>query len=195
MGDTMYAAVAWAKNSPDGVFEQIEIQRNVAGDDDVTFDVKFCGICHTDVHISNNDMVSNQNLDIIIITNYPCVPGNKLSGSLPQHYPHRHCHCHSHHRDHHDHQGMTNYPCVPGHELAGVVTAVGKNVTKYKVAVIMMMVLLLVLLLMRRMRTRTRMLIITMMMLSTRLMMKLSTMMMMVRLETELVLVASLTAA
>ena len=70
MGDTMYAAVAWAKNSPDGVFEQIEIQRNVAGDDDVTFDVKFCGICHTDVHISNNDMVSNQNLDIIIITNY-----------------------------------------------------------------------------------------------------------------------------
>jgi len=84
MGD-MYTAVAWAKKSPDGVFEQIEIQRNVAGDDDVTFDVKFCGICHTDVHISNNDM------------------------------------------------GMTNYPCVPGHELAGVVTAVGKNVTKYKV--------------------------------------------------------------
>ena len=57
MGD-MYTAVAWAKKSPDGVFEQIEIQRNVAGDDDVTFDVKFCGICHTDVHISNNDMVS-----------------------------------------------------------------------------------------------------------------------------------------
>ena len=59
MGD-MYAAVAWAKNTPDGGFEQIEIQRNVAGDDDVTFDVKFCGICHTDVHISNNDMVNNQ---------------------------------------------------------------------------------------------------------------------------------------
>ena len=28
---------------------------------------------------------------------------------------------------------QTNYPCVPGHELAGVVTAVGANVTKYKV--------------------------------------------------------------
>ena len=53
----MYSATAWAKNSPDGTFEKIEIERNVAGDDDVTFDVKFCGICHTDVHISNNDMV------------------------------------------------------------------------------------------------------------------------------------------
>ena len=66
MGD-MYAAVAWAKNTPDGVFEQIEIQRNVAGDDDVTFDVKFCGICHTDVHISNNDMVNNEILGTLMM--------------------------------------------------------------------------------------------------------------------------------
>ena len=66
MGD-MYAAVAWAKNTPDGSFEQIEIQRNVAGDDDVTFDVKFCGICHTDVHISNNDMVNNQILGMLMM--------------------------------------------------------------------------------------------------------------------------------
>ena len=66
MGD-MYAAVAWAKNTPDGFFEQIEIQRNVAGDDDVTFDVKFCGICHTDVHISNNDMVNNQILGMLMM--------------------------------------------------------------------------------------------------------------------------------
>ncbi len=29
--------------------------------------------------------------------------------------------------------GHTHYPVVPGHELAGVVTAVGKNVTNFKV--------------------------------------------------------------
>lgn len=81
----MYTTVAWAKTAPDSKFSRIDITRNVAGDDDVTFDLKFCGICHTDVHISGNDM------------------------------------------------GSTNYPCVPGHELAGVVTAVGRNVTKYKV--------------------------------------------------------------
>ena len=57
----MYSTVAWAKSAPDASFEKIEIQRNVAGDDDVTFDVKFCGICHTDVHISGNDMVGPWN--------------------------------------------------------------------------------------------------------------------------------------
>ena len=55
----MYSTVAWAKASPDASFEKIEIQRNVCGDEDVTFDMKYCGICHTDVHISNNDMVSS----------------------------------------------------------------------------------------------------------------------------------------
>ena len=32
--------------------------------------------------------------------------------------------------------GSTKYPCVPGHELAGVVSAVGPNVTKFKVLAI-----------------------------------------------------------
>eukprot|EP00090_Calanus_glacialis_P010418 TRINITY_DN1879_c0_g1_i1.p1 TRINITY_DN1879_c0_g1~~TRINITY_DN1879_c0_g1_i1.p1 ORF type:complete len:373 (-),score=97.18 TRINITY_DN1879_c0_g1_i1:75-1193(-) len=81
----MYSTVAWAKASPEAEFSKIEIKRNFAGDDDVTFDIKYCGICHTDVHFCDNLM------------------------------------------------GMTKFPCVPGHELAGVVSAVGKNVTKYKV--------------------------------------------------------------
>ena len=65
---------------------------------------------------------------------------------------------------------MTNYPCVPGHELAGVVTAVGKNVTKYKVAIIMMIMAMVILMVMVML-------------------------MLIIRLETELVWVASLTAA
>jgi len=81
----MYSTKAWGKATKDAPFSVMEIQRNETGDDDVTFDLKFCGICHTDVHIANNDM------------------------------------------------GNTHYPVVPGHELAGVVTAVGKNVTTYKV--------------------------------------------------------------
>ncbi len=47
------------------------IQRNECGPDDVEFDVKFCGICHTDVHFANNDLGT---------TNYPCVPGHELAG-------------------------------------------------------------------------------------------------------------------
>ena len=52
----MYSTVAWAKASAEAEFSKIEIKRNVAGDDDVTFDLKYCGICHTDVHFALNDM-------------------------------------------------------------------------------------------------------------------------------------------
>ena len=52
----MYSTVAWAKPDAESEFSKIEIERNAAGDDDVTFDVKYCGICHTDVHYAGNDM-------------------------------------------------------------------------------------------------------------------------------------------
>ena len=52
----MYSTVAWAKKDAESSFSQIEIERNVAGEEDVTFDVKYCGICHTDVHFARNDM-------------------------------------------------------------------------------------------------------------------------------------------
>ncbi len=47
------------------------IQRNECGPNDVEFDVKYCGICHSDVHFANNDMG---------VTMYPCVPGHELAG-------------------------------------------------------------------------------------------------------------------
>lgn len=81
----LYDTVAWGKSSKDSKFSQLKIQRNLPGADDVTFDLKYCGICHTDVHIANNDW------------------------------------------------GTTTFPVVPGHELAGVVSAIGANVTKFKV--------------------------------------------------------------
>jgi uncharacterized zinc-type alcohol dehydrogenase-like protein len=56
MAGELYATKAWAKASRGAPFAPITIHRNRAGPDDVTFDVKFCGICHTDVHYVNNDM-------------------------------------------------------------------------------------------------------------------------------------------
>ena len=67
----MYTTFAFAKKSADSKFEKIDIQRNVAGDDDVTFKLKYCGICHTDTFISENGMG---------MTSYPCVPGHELAG-------------------------------------------------------------------------------------------------------------------
>ncbi|XP_023321347.1 probable cinnamyl alcohol dehydrogenase 6 [Eurytemora carolleeae] len=71
MAAELYETVAWGRKSNGEKFEKMTIKRNLPGDDDVTFDLKYCGICHTDVHIANNDMGH---------THYPVVPGHELAG-------------------------------------------------------------------------------------------------------------------
>jgi len=60
-------------------------ERRAVGDNDILIDIKFSGICHSDIHT--------------------------IKG----------------------HWGKQQYPQVPGHEIAGVVSAIGKNVTKFKI--------------------------------------------------------------
>ena len=69
--DKMYKTYAFGKKSKDANFERMSIERNVEGDEDVTFDLKYCGVCHSDVHVADNDMG---------VTHYPCVPGHELAG-------------------------------------------------------------------------------------------------------------------
>jgi uncharacterized zinc-type alcohol dehydrogenase-like protein len=60
-------------------------ERRAARADDVVIDIKFCGICHSDIHQVRDEW------------------------------------------------GGSTFPMVPGHEIAGVVSAVGADVTKFKV--------------------------------------------------------------
>ncbi|PZQ44194.1 MAG: hydroxyacid dehydrogenase [Micavibrio aeruginosavorus] len=76
------AYAAQSKTSPIAPFA---FDRRDPGPKDVAIDIKFCGICHSDVHQVRDEW----------------------GGSL--------------------------YPMVPGHEIVGTVTAVGKDVKKYKV--------------------------------------------------------------
>jgi alcohol dehydrogenase (NADP+) len=75
---------AYAANSATEPLTKTTINRRDVGPHDVAFDIKFAGICHSDIHTVKGEW------------------------------------------------GEPNYPVVPGHEIAGVVTAVGSEVTKYK---------------------------------------------------------------
>lgn len=52
----------------------VRLQRRPLGDNDVLIDMKFCGICHSDLHIARGDLA------LLGKPQYPFVPGHELSG-------------------------------------------------------------------------------------------------------------------
>lgn len=55
-------------------FTPQKFQRRALGDSDVLIDMKFCGICHTDVHVARGETGA------LSPAKYPCVPGHELAG-------------------------------------------------------------------------------------------------------------------
>jgi uncharacterized zinc-type alcohol dehydrogenase-like protein len=52
-------------------FEQTTIERRELRPDDVLIDIKYCGICHSDIHLAHNDFGNGV---------YPMVPGHEIAG-------------------------------------------------------------------------------------------------------------------
>ncbi|MCA2205661.1 NAD(P)-dependent alcohol dehydrogenase [Nocardia rosealba] len=67
----MSTAAAYALPSADGSFEKVAIERRALGPDDVAIDIKFAGICHSDIHTARNEWGGAR---------YPCVPGHEIAG-------------------------------------------------------------------------------------------------------------------
>lgn len=81
----MRTVSAYAATSPTAPLTKTTITRRDPRPHDVEIDIKFAGICHSDIHTVKAEW------------------------------------------------GRPNYPVVPGHEIAGVVSAVGAQVSKYRV--------------------------------------------------------------
>ncbi|WP_067817799.1 NAD(P)-dependent alcohol dehydrogenase [Nocardia inohanensis] len=67
----MSTAAAYAVSSPEGPFEKVAVERRELGPHDVLIDVKYAGICHSDIHTARDEWGG---------TRYPCVPGHEIAG-------------------------------------------------------------------------------------------------------------------
>ncbi|VFB00048.1 NAD(P)-dependent alcohol dehydrogenase [Nocardia cyriacigeorgica] len=67
----MSTATAYAMAGPDAPFEKVAIERRELGPHDVLIDIKYAGICHSDIHTARNEWGG---------ANYPCVPGHEIAG-------------------------------------------------------------------------------------------------------------------
>ena len=76
---------AYATHDDKGHLEPFPIERRATGPKDIQIDIKYCGVCHSDLHFCKNDW------------------------------------------------GITSYPIVPGHEIVGEVTAIGAEVSLFKI--------------------------------------------------------------
>ncbi|MFI5781694.1 NAD(P)-dependent alcohol dehydrogenase [Nocardia sp. NPDC051570] len=67
----MTTAAAYAISTPEGRFAKTSIERRELGPHDVLIDIKYAGICHSDIHTARNEWHG---------TTYPCVPGHEIAG-------------------------------------------------------------------------------------------------------------------
>lgn len=62
---------AYAATGPGAELEPLEIERREPGPNDVLIDIKFCGICHSDVHQVKDEWGNAK---------FPMVPGHEITG-------------------------------------------------------------------------------------------------------------------
>lgn len=62
---------AYANTAADQPLKPYTFQRRHPGPDDVAIDIRFCGICHSDIHTARSEWGPSL---------YPCVPGHEIVG-------------------------------------------------------------------------------------------------------------------
>ena len=65
------AARAFGAQAPDAPLGALEIERRALGPKDVRIDIRFCGICHSDIHFTRGEWGT---------VPYPAIPGHEIAG-------------------------------------------------------------------------------------------------------------------
>ena len=66
-------AVGYAADHAGAPLGHFEFERREQGAHDVTLEILYCGVCHSDIHYVNNDWGRS---------NYPVVPGHEIVGRV-----------------------------------------------------------------------------------------------------------------
>jgi uncharacterized zinc-type alcohol dehydrogenase-like protein len=69
----MHSTPAYAAQAADKPLGSHAIQRRNPGPHDVAIDIRYCGVCHSDLHTVRNEWGN---------TIYPCVPGHEIVGTV-----------------------------------------------------------------------------------------------------------------
>jgi len=69
----MFICQGYAANSADTPLEPFSFERREPGPTDVSIEILFCGVCHSDLHVARNEWGK---------TTYPCVPGHEIVGKV-----------------------------------------------------------------------------------------------------------------
>src|SRR4028119_2502112 len=64
---------AYAVHEPHAQFAPFSFERRAPGSDDVAIAIRFCGVCHSDLHTARGEWGG---------TRYPCVPGHEIVGEV-----------------------------------------------------------------------------------------------------------------
>ena len=64
---------AFGNESATTPLKQIEIKRRICTPNDVKIEIKYCGVCHSDVHTARSEWGP---------TIYPCIPGHEIVGNV-----------------------------------------------------------------------------------------------------------------
>ncbi len=66
-------AKGWAMFAKNAKFEPYSFDRHAIGENDILIDIKFAGICHSDIHTAKSEWGEAA---------YPCVPGHEIAGEV-----------------------------------------------------------------------------------------------------------------